>query len=114
MKKVKKGSYSQVPMITERPREQQAKRQPIHFGSDNNNEYTINTATQKIHENQKINSTEENVNKLLESMENRFYRMSENLQRKQETHLSEALEQIQPTTIEFNTQQKPKNWLQFT
>ena len=38
-------------------------------------------------------------------MENRFYRMSENPQRKHETQLNEAFEQIQQTIIKFNTQQ---------
>ena len=103
-----KDLYSQVPMKTERPRKQQAQRQPIHFGFDNNNEYTINTETPKFHESQKINSTVENVNKLLENMENRFKRMSENLQTKHETQLIEAFEQIQQTIIEFNTQQNQR------
>ena len=49
-----KASYSQVPMITERTRKQQAQRRTIHFGFDNNNEYTINTATPNFHENQNL------------------------------------------------------------
>ena len=42
-------------------------------------------------------------------MENRFYRMNENLQRKHETQLNEAFELILQTIIEFNRQQKKKN-----
>ena len=103
-----KDSYSEVPMITERQRKQQFQRQPTHFGFENNHDYTINTATPRFHENQKVNPNEENFNKLLEKMENRFHRMSENMQRKHETQLNEAFEQIQQTIIEFNTQQNQR------
>ena len=42
-------------------------------------------------------------------MENKFNRMSENLQRRHEAQLNEAYDQIQQTIIEFNTQQNQRN-----
>ena len=57
----------------------------------------------------KTTTTEKNVYKILENMENRFYQMSENLQRKQETQLNAAFEQSHQTIIEFNTQQNQRN-----
>ena len=104
-----KDSYSKAQKITERPRKIRAPRQPINFALGSNNDYTIITATPDIYENQKTTTTVNNVNKILENMENRFHQTSENLQRKQETQLNAAFEQIQHTILEFNTQPKPKN-----
>ena len=42
-------------------------------------------------------------------MQNKFNRMSENLQRRHEAQLNEAYDQIQHTKIEFNTQQNQRN-----
>ena len=42
-------------------------------------------------------------------MENKFKRMSENLQRKHEAQLNEVYDQIQQTIIEFSTQQNQRN-----
>ena len=106
-----KDSYSKAQKITERPRKIRAPRQPIIFALGSNNDYTIITATPDIYENQKTTTTENNVNKILENMENRFHQTSENLQRKQETQLNAAFEQIQHTLLEFNKQPKPKNWI---
>ena len=113
-------SYSQVAMITERNKKQKAQQQQhIHFGFGNNNEYTNNKvtpnltdnhiSTSSMNENQSTKITEANFNRLLENMEHKLYRMSENLQRKQEAQLNEAYEQIQQTIIEFNTQQNQRN-----
>ena len=113
-------SYSQFAMITERNKKQKAhQQQHIHFGFGNNNKYTNNSvtpifrdhriATTSINENQSTKVTEENFNKLFENMENRFYRMSQNLQRKHEAQLNEAYDQIQQTIIEFSTQQNQRN-----
>ena len=104
-----RDSYSRAPIITERSRKSPAPRQPIYFGFGIKNYYTINTATPNFPENPKNNITEENVNKILEKMENRFYRMSDNLQRKRETQLNAAIKQTQQTIIEFNTQHNQSN-----
>ena len=42
-------------------------------------------------------------------MENKFNRMSENLQKRHEAQLNEAYDQIQQTITEFNTQQNQRN-----
>ena len=63
-----KNSYSKAPIITERPRKIQVPQQPINFAFGSNNDYKIKTATPYICENQKITTTENNVNKKIENM----------------------------------------------
>ena len=106
-------------MITDRNKKQKVQQNRIHFGYGNNTEYTYNPAvhnitnnhitTSSFNENQSTRITEANFNKLLENMENKFNRMSENLRRRQEVQLNEAYDQIQQTIIEFNTQQNERN-----
>ena len=111
-------SYPQVAMITDRNKKQKAQQNRIHFGLGNNNEYTYNPvihnaannhiATSSFKENQSTRLTEAIFNKLLKNMENKFNRMSENLQRRHEAQLNEAYDQIQHKIIEFNTQQNQR------
>ena len=91
-------SYSKVAMITDRNKKQNVQQNHIHFGFGNNNEYTYNPvvpnvtnnhiATSIFNEKKSTRITEANFNKLLESKEKKFNRMSENLQRKHEAQLN--------------------------
>ena len=106
-------------MITDRNKKLKKQQNHIHFGFGNNKEYTCkpvvpnvtnnHIATSSFNENPSTRITEANFNKLLENMENKFNRMSKNLQRKHEAQLNEAYDQIQQTIIEFNTQQNKGN-----
>ena len=112
-------SYSQVAMITDRNKKQKVQQNHIHFGFGNNIENTYNPvvpnvrnnhiATSSFNENQSTRITEANFDRLLKNMENKFNRMSENLQRKHKAELNEAYDQIQQTIIEFNAQQNQRN-----
>ena len=105
-------SYPQVAMISK------VQQNRIHFGYGNNNDYTYNPvvpnitsnhiATSSFNENQSTRITA-TFNRLLENMENKFNRMSANLQPKHEAQLNEAYDQIQQTINEFNTQQNRRN-----
>ena len=85
-------SYSQVAMITDSNKKQKVQQNHIHFGFGNNNEYTYNPvlpnvtnnhiATSSSDENQSKRITEANFDKLLENLEKKFNRMSENLKKR--------------------------------
>ena len=118
-------NYSISPPITDRTRKPN---KPKNFEFGNNNNYTINTATPNQENKKRDNNTHngqitrdikdtqneitENVavqtNKLLENMKHQFYQVSESLQRKQQSDMIQALEQIHQTIIEFNTQQNQR------
>ena len=106
-------SYSQVAMITERNKKQKVQQNHIHFGFGNNKEYTYipvvpnvtnnQIATSSFNENQSTRITEANFKKLLENMEKKFNRMSENSKKTRST-----------TKRSLWSNTTNKNWIQYT